>query len=114
MASMTQGDDFDDRLRKAQRTRTQSEENEGRSSAIGKAFRLSTELVVGLVVGVAMGWFLDEWLGTSPWFLIIFFFLGMAAGVLNVIRTAAAMNAANSADLSAGQADGSRNDADKK
>ncbi len=111
---MANGDDFDDRLRKAQRARQQSTENEGRSSAIGTAFRLSTELVVGLVVGVAIGWLLDEWLGTSPWFLIIFFFFGMAAGVLNVVRTAAMMNSANSSGSSAGQANDLKNDADKK
>ena len=111
---MAHGDDFNDRLRKAQRARRQATENKGRSTAIGTAFRLSTELVVGLVVGVAIGWFLDEWLGTSPWFLIIFFFFGMAAGVLNVIRTAAMMNSANSSGASAGQADDLNNSADKK
>lgn len=103
MASMNQGGDFDDRLRKAQRTRQQSSEGGGRSTAIGTAFRLSTELVVGLVVGIGMGWLLDDWLGTSPWLLILFFFLGMAAGVLNVIRTAAAMNTANDSDTSVDQ-----------
>lgn len=55
---------------------------------MGMAFRLSTELVAGLVVGGVIGWLLDKWLGSEPWFLLIFFFLGTAAGILNVFRTA--------------------------
>ncbi|PCJ69464.1 MAG: hypothetical protein COA62_12400 [Rhodobiaceae bacterium] len=58
------------------------------------AFRLSTELVAGLVVGGVVGWLLDDWLGTKPWFLLIFFFLGAAAGIMNVFRTAQLMSAA--------------------
>ena len=113
LASMSEGGDFDERLRKAQRSRQQSNGNEGRSSAIGIAFRLSTELVVGVVVGVAIGYFLDEWLGTSPWMLIVFFFFGVAAGVVNVVRTAEQMNAANSLDPSADQANSQKNNVDK-
>lgn len=55
---------------------------------MGIAFRLSTELVAGVFVGGAIGLLLDKWLGTGPVFLLIFFFLGMAAGILNVFRTA--------------------------
>ena len=109
LVSMSEGGDFDERLRKAQRSRQQSNGNEGRSSAIGIAFRLSTELVVGVVVGVAIGYFLDDWLGTSPWMRIIFFFFGIAAGVVNVVRTAAQMNEANSLDSSADQTDSQKN-----
>ncbi|HKS84427.1 MAG TPA: AtpZ/AtpI family protein, partial [Pseudolabrys sp.] len=47
-----------------------------------------TELVAGVLVGAAVGWLLDRWLGTSPWGLIVFFLLGFAAGVLNVMRAA--------------------------
>ncbi len=49
---------------------------------------MATELVVALMVAVAIGWFLDEWLETRPLFLVIFFFLGAAAGALNVYRRA--------------------------
>ncbi len=59
-----------------------------RSTAIGMAFRLSTELVAGLVAGGIIGWIVDDQLGTKPWGLLTFFFLGMAAGILNVFRTA--------------------------
>ncbi|MGH6952806.1 MAG: AtpZ/AtpI family protein [Alphaproteobacteria bacterium] len=55
------------------------------------AFRIAVELVAGLAVGVAIGWVLDRWLGTGPWLLVLFFFLGAAAGVLNVYRSAKAL-----------------------
>jgi ATP synthase protein I len=57
-------------------------------SAIARGFRLSTELVAGVLVGAAIGWLLDRWLGISPWGLIVFLLLGFTAGVLNVMRAA--------------------------
>jgi ATP synthase protein I len=57
-------------------------------SAFARGFRLSTELVAGVVVGALIGWLLDRWLGISPWGLIVFLLLGFAAGVLNVMRAA--------------------------
>jgi ATP synthase protein I len=57
-------------------------------SAIARGFRLSTELVAGVLVGAAVGWLIDRWLGTSPWGMIVFVLLGFAAGVLNVMRAA--------------------------
>jgi ATP synthase protein I len=57
-------------------------------SAIARGFRLSTELVAGVLVGAAIGWLIDRWLGISPWGMIVFLLLGFAAGVLNVIRAA--------------------------
>jgi ATP synthase protein I len=59
-------------------------------SALARGFRLSTELVAGVLVGAFIGWLLDRWLGISPWGLIVFLLLGFAAGVLNVIRAAGA------------------------
>ena len=63
------------------------------ASAMGMAFRVGVELAAGLAVGGAMGWFLDGWLGTRPFLMLIFFALGAAAGMLNVVLTARAMNA---------------------
>ena len=55
---------------------------------LGNAFKLGTELVAAVVVGTIIGFILDSWFDTKPWLIIIFFFLGAAAGMLNVIRTA--------------------------
>ena len=60
-------------------------------SAMAKGFRLSTELVAGVVVGAIIGYVLDRLLGISPWGLIIFLLLGFVAGVLNVMRAAGVM-----------------------
>lgn len=56
-------------------------------SGISAAFRIGVELVAGVVVGVAIGWALDKWLNTAPWLMVLFFFLGSAAGMMNVYRT---------------------------
>lgn len=86
---------------KAQRQKNPEPVDAGkRGTAIGMAFRLSTELVAGLIAGGLVGWLLDHWLGTKPWLLLIFFFLGAAAGILNVFRTAQLMAADAAQDLS--------------
>ena len=48
--------------------------------------RVATELVAGVLVGAFIGWMLDNWVGTSPLFLVLLFFLGAMAGMLNVWR----------------------------
>ena len=60
----------------------------GRGSAYGFGFRLVSDLLVGVLAGFFIGWGLDKLLGTSPWLLLIFTPIGMAAGILNVIRAA--------------------------
>jgi ATP synthase protein I len=59
-----------------------------RASAMARGFRLSSELIAGVVVGAVIGWGIDRLLSTSPWGLIVFFLLGFAAGVVNVMRSA--------------------------
>jgi ATP synthase protein I len=54
--------------------------------SLGLAFRIAVELVAALAVGLGIGWAIDRWLGTRPWGLVVFFFLGAAAGMLNVYR----------------------------
>ena len=58
------------------------------SSNLGIAFKMSTELVVAVVVGTIIGFILDSWFGTKPWLILIFFFVGVVAGILNVVRSA--------------------------
>ena len=57
-------------------------------SSIGSAFKLSTELVSAVVVGTIIGFILDKTFGTKPWLILIFFFVGVVAGIVNVIKSA--------------------------
>jgi ATP synthase protein I len=57
-------------------------------SSIGVAFKLSTELVAAVAVGTIIGFIFDNTFGTKPWFILIFFFVGVVAGITNVIRCA--------------------------
>ena len=63
-------------------------------SGFGMAMRVGVELVAALVVGVGIGLLLDRWLGTAPLFLVVFFFLGAGAGILNVYRAASGIGLA--------------------
>ena len=87
---MTIPEDFKTRLKIAKsKIRKQSQlDSEKRGSYMGSAFKLGTELVSAVAVGTIIGFILDNWFDTKPWLIIIFFFLGTAAGILNVIRTA--------------------------
>ena len=83
-------EDLDARLRAVQErvdSRTGGKADGGQPmSGLGLAFRVGIELVSALGVGVGIGWLLDHWLGTKPWLMVVFFFLGAAAGILNVWR----------------------------
>jgi ATP synthase protein I len=65
-----------------------SENRAATASGYARGFRLSSELVAGVVVGAGLGWLIDRGLGIAPWGLIVFLLLGFAAGVLNVMRSA--------------------------
>ena len=58
------------------------------TSPIGTAFKLSTELVAAVAVGTIIGFILDKTFGTKPWLILIFFFIGVVAGITNVIKSA--------------------------
>ncbi|MBT3532266.1 MAG: AtpZ/AtpI family protein [Rhodospirillaceae bacterium] len=62
-------------------------------AGLGAAWRISIEIVVALVVCTAIGWALDYWFGTKPWLMLIFLFLGGAAGMNNAVRTALRIDA---------------------
>ena len=59
-----------------------------KTSSFGEAFKMSTELVAAVAVGTIIGFILDNWFGTKPWLILIFFFVGVFAGISNVIRSA--------------------------
>ena len=87
---MTIPDDFKTRLKIAKNKIKKQIENDSENSGsfMGSAFKLGTELIAAVAVGTIIGFILDSWFDTKPWLIIIFFFLGTAAGILNVIRTA--------------------------
>ena len=66
--------------------------NGSNAASLGKALKISTELVAAVVVGTTLGFILDNWFDTRPWLTIIFFFMGVAAGILNVIKSAKNMH----------------------
>ena len=67
-------------------------ENSGSNAAsLGKALKISTELVASVVVGSTIGFLLDNWFDTKPLLIICFFIMGVAAGILNVFRSAKKM-----------------------
>ena len=90
--------DLDARLRHAREDWRGSEPDKALSSGVmlgnensgfKVALRVGVEMVAALGVGVGIGLILDSWLDTAPWFLVVFFFLGAGAGILNVYRAAA-------------------------
>jgi len=87
---MTIPEDFKTRLKiaKAKIKKQVQSDIEKRGSFMGNAFKLGTEFVAAVAVGTIIGFILDSWFDTKPWLIIIFFFLGAAAGMLNVIRAA--------------------------
>ena len=62
--------------------------NKDPSSSIGAAFKMSTELVSAVAVGTIIGFILDKTFGTKPWLILIFFFIGVIAGIVNVFKSA--------------------------
>src|SRR5262245_6033813 len=78
---------------KARRADSPQSEGEARGAAFGKALRLATELVAGVAVGGFIGWALDHLFGSAPFLMVAFLILGAAAGIMNVVRSAKAMQA---------------------
>jgi ATP synthase protein I len=96
-ASMSEHNTPDDlnslgrRLDKARRDRVGTAAGDGKNdqalnSALGVGFRIGLELVVAVVAGLGVGWLIDKGLGTKPWAMMAFLFVGIAAGMLNVFR----------------------------
>ena len=87
---MTIPEDFKTRLKiaKSKIKKQFEDDKDKRGSFMGSAFKLGTELVAAVAVGTIIGFILDTLFDTKPWLIIIFFFLGAAAGMLNVVRAA--------------------------
>jgi len=83
-------DDLEQRIRAARGPdktgRGPDDDAPARGAGMGLGMRISVELVVTVAVGAGIGYMLDAWLGTAPWLMIVFLFLGGAAGVSNVYR----------------------------
>jgi ATP synthase protein I len=87
MSTIKNNDDLTKRIEKAlNKEEKQKTENNSNQTLINTFSRVATELLAGLLIGACIGWIIDKWLNTSPWFLIIFFLLGGAAGILNLWR----------------------------
>ncbi len=92
--------DLASRIASAKRERMQEDDRASRDaspemSGLARGLRIGTEFVAAIMVGAGIGYLIDLGLGTSPWGLLILFGLGFAAGILNVIRAVAEMNAAS-------------------
>ena len=85
-------DQFKTRLKIARdRIKTKNSNKNEPKSNLGVAFKLSTELVSAVAVGTIIGFILDNWFGTKPWLILIFFLVGAIAGIKNVIKSAKKM-----------------------
>ena len=86
-------DEFKSRLKIAKNKAEvhKDQKDQKSSSSMGTAFKMSTELVSAVAVGTIIGFILDKTFGTKPWLILIFFFVGVAAGIMNVVKTAKKM-----------------------
>ena len=86
-------DKFKTRLEIAKKrvSRRNLDNKKHKPSSIGAAFKLSTELVSAVAVGTIIGFILDKTFGTKPWLILIFFFVGVIAGIMNVVKSAKKM-----------------------
>ena len=84
---MVKDDDLKVRLKIAKKKVNPEKVPTSRSN-LGQAFKMSTELVSAVLVGTIIGFILDTWFDTKPWLIIIFFFVGVVAGITNVVRSA--------------------------
>jgi ATP synthase protein I len=90
---MKKSDDLKTRLKiaKAKIDKKTLNNDNSKPASLGMALKLSTEMVAAVLVGTIIGYILDSWFDSKPWLIIIFFFVGAAAGITNVIRSAKLM-----------------------
>jgi ATP synthase protein I len=86
---MTTPEEMDERIRKLKESSLEKEWGEPkRNNGLSIAMRMGIELVSAVAVGCVIGYQLDKWLDTKPWFFLICFLIGCAAGGVTVYRTA--------------------------
>ena len=90
---MTKPEDLETRLRiaKSKLQNKNLEKADKKGIFLGNAFKLGTELVAAVVVGTIIGFILDNWFGTKPILIIVFFLFGAVAGIVNVFKAAKKM-----------------------
>lgn len=81
-------DDLGEKLQEAEEANEGHSPGQSHGNAMGIAMRMGVEFVVAVLIGGAIGWQIDAWLGTTPILLFIFLIFGFVAGTLNVIRAA--------------------------
>ena len=79
-------------MQKKKIKKKQIKNNGSNAASLGKALKISTELVAAVLVGSIFGFILDSWFDTKPFITICFFFIGVAAGIKNVINSEKKMN----------------------
>jgi ATP synthase protein I len=95
-------DDLASRIEAAKRGQLTQDASQGADSVknmngLARGMRIGTEFVAAILVGTGIGFAIDRFAGTAPWAMLAFLMLGFAAGILNVIRVVAEMNAASPA-----------------
>ena len=87
MSSFKKKENLNSRIDNALANKGNKNEVNNKNKTLVNSFsRVASELLAGLLVGAGIGWTLDKWLDTNPLFLILFFLLGGAAGILNLWR----------------------------
>ena len=84
--------ELDSKIKNLSKKTRKVESESSSSSSLGIAMKLSSEMVAAVFVASLIGYYLDKWLETEPFFLIILFFLGAITGILNVVRSSKMIN----------------------
>lgn len=108
--SQSETSDLAKRIRKAQEERAAASaakqpSRQGDVSTLARGLRIGAEFVAAILVGSGIGYLIDMFAGTTPWGLLIMFMLGFAAGILNVTRVVAELNAQKTASSDADKTD---------
>lgn len=86
-------EEFSKRLDAARVAQAKEDPQTSRGAALGKGFRVASELLAAMIVGPGLGLGVDYFAGSSPWGLLAGIAVGFAAGLLNVMRAMRGQNA---------------------